>query len=103
MWAKGGSMLEALARNWGWFLVRAISAALYGVTLFLWPGLTLVGFVFVFGLYAVFDGVVALAIAIDVRTRVGFGSLLFEAADRGRDGSRLRIHQCAVPSRGRSR
>jgi uncharacterized membrane protein HdeD (DUF308 family) len=41
--------------------------------------MTLTGFVFLFGLYAVFDGTTALAIAIDVKGFRGLGSLLFEA------------------------
>jgi uncharacterized membrane protein HdeD (DUF308 family) len=75
-------MLEALARNWGWLLFRAVLAVLYGLAVFGWPDITLDGFVYVFGLYAVFDAMVALAIAIDVKALRGFGSLLFEALVR---------------------
>jgi uncharacterized membrane protein HdeD (DUF308 family) len=75
-------MLEALARNWGWLLFRAILAASYGIAVFAWPDMTMVGFVYLFGLYAVFDSTVALAIAIDVKALRGFGSLLFEALVR---------------------
>lgn len=75
-------MLEALARNWSWLLFRAILAASYGIAAFGWPDITLDGFVYVFGLYAVLDGMVALAIALDVKTLRGFGSLLFEALVR---------------------
>jgi uncharacterized membrane protein HdeD (DUF308 family) len=75
-------MLAALAKNWGWLFLRAVLAAAYGITVFAWPGMTMVGFVFLFGLYAIFDGMVALAIAIDVKALEGFGSLLFEALVR---------------------
>ena len=75
-------MLEALAKNWGWLLMRAILAASYGVAAFAWSEMTLVGFVYLFGLYTVLDGMVALAIAIDVKALRGFGSLLFEALVR---------------------
>jgi uncharacterized membrane protein HdeD (DUF308 family) len=75
-------MLEALAGNWGWLMFRAVLSALYGATVLLWPELSMVGFVFLFGLYAVIDGVVALAIAVDVRALSGVGSLLFEALVR---------------------
>jgi uncharacterized membrane protein HdeD (DUF308 family) len=75
-------MLEALSRNWGWLLFRAILSASYGIAAFAWPEITLVGFVYLFGLYAIFDGMVALAIAIDVKALRGFGSLLFEALVR---------------------
>jgi uncharacterized membrane protein HdeD (DUF308 family) len=49
---------------------------------FAWPGITLVGFVYLFGLYAMFDGMAALAIALDVKNLRGFGSLSFEATVR---------------------
>jgi uncharacterized membrane protein HdeD (DUF308 family) len=41
-----------------------------------------VGFVYLFGFYAIFDGAVALAIAIDVKPLHGFGSLLLESLVR---------------------
>jgi uncharacterized membrane protein HdeD (DUF308 family) len=72
-------MLEALARNWGWLLFRAIISAVYGTMALLWPQMSLVAFVLLFGLYAVVDGIAALAIAIDVKALSGFGSLVFEA------------------------
>lgn len=75
-------MLDALARNWAWLMFRALLAIAYGVTVFAWPSITMVGFVYLFGLYAVCDGIVALAIAIDMRDFRGFGSLLFEALVR---------------------
>ena len=75
-------MLEALARNWGWVLCRATLAAAYGVAVYAWPDMKMVGFVYVFGLYTVVDGMVALAIAIDVKALRGFGSLLLEALVR---------------------
>jgi uncharacterized membrane protein HdeD (DUF308 family) len=75
-------MIEALATNWGWLLFRAILAAAYGLAALAWPEMTLSGFVYLFGLYTVFDGMVAMAIAIDVRAYRGFGSVLFEALVR---------------------
>jgi uncharacterized membrane protein HdeD (DUF308 family) len=76
------TVLEALARNWRWLLFRSILAASYGLAAIAWPDLTLDGFVYLFGLYAVFDGMVTFAVAIDVKALQGFGSLLFEAAIR---------------------
>jgi uncharacterized membrane protein HdeD (DUF308 family) len=75
-------MLEALARNWVWLLFRSIISTVYGITVLAWPHLSFVDFVFLFGLYAVLDGLVALAIAIDVRALPGFGSLLLEVLVR---------------------
>lgn len=75
-------MLKALALNWGWIVFRAILSALYGLAVFLFPGMSMVSFVLLFGLYAVTDGVIALAITIDVRALSGVGSLLCEALVR---------------------
>jgi uncharacterized membrane protein HdeD (DUF308 family) len=75
-------MIEALAKNWGWLLFRAILAASYGMAAFAWPEMTLDGFVYLFGLYAMLDGMVALAIAMDVKALRGFGAMLFEALVR---------------------
>jgi uncharacterized membrane protein HdeD (DUF308 family) len=75
-------MLETLARNWNWLIVRAILATAFGVTTFVWPDMTFTAFVYLFGLYAIFDGMVALAIAIDVNTGRGLASLLLEALVR---------------------
>jgi len=75
-------MLDALARNWSWLIFRAVLASAYGMATFAWPGITLVGFVYLFGLYAVIDGMVALAIGLDVKHLRGFGSLSFEALVR---------------------
>lgn len=75
-------MLAALARNWNWLLFRAVIAIVYGITAIVWPQMSMLTFVFLFGVYALVDGVAALAIAIDVRALNGFGSLLFEAVVR---------------------
>ena len=47
--------------------------------MFAWTDISMSGFVHLFGLYAVFDGMAALAITIDVKDRRGFGALLVEA------------------------
>src|SRR6266850_354561 len=75
-------MLEALARNWDWLLFRASISALYGIAALLWPDMSMLAFVFLFGVYAVADGVVALAIALDVKALPGVGSLVFEGLVR---------------------
>jgi uncharacterized membrane protein HdeD (DUF308 family) len=72
-------MLVGLARNWGWLLFRAVLAALYGLVVLLLPHLSLITFVYLFGIYALVDGIVMLAVAVDVRGLLGFGSLLVEA------------------------
>ena len=49
-----------LVRNWWLVVVRGVLAILFGVTTFLWPGLTLLVLVLMFGVYAVIDGIVAI-------------------------------------------
>ena len=57
-------MLEAIGSRWWLFLLRGIAAILFGILAFAWPGLTLLTLVVVFAIYAIFDGVFAIATAI---------------------------------------
>jgi uncharacterized membrane protein HdeD (DUF308 family) len=50
-------MLHMLARNWWALALRGILAILFGLFTFLIPGITLITLVFVFGAYALVDGV----------------------------------------------
>jgi uncharacterized membrane protein HdeD (DUF308 family) len=63
-------LLHALARNWWVFLLRGLSALALGVLAFVWPGLTFVTLVLVFGLYALADGVLAIIGAITGHTQL---------------------------------
>ena len=57
-------MLTALAaQNWGMFVLRGILALALGVLAFAAPGPTLAALIFVFAVYAIFDGVLAVALA----------------------------------------
>lgn len=49
-----------LARNWWTLAVRGVVAIIAGALTFVWPGITVVALVYVFGLYAFLDGVVNL-------------------------------------------
>jgi uncharacterized membrane protein HdeD (DUF308 family) len=57
-------MLSSLSRNWWMVLLRGIAAIVFGVLAFVLPGLTLLTLVILYGVYALFDGVVALMAAI---------------------------------------
>jgi uncharacterized membrane protein HdeD (DUF308 family) len=59
-----GQMLHALAKNWWLILLRGVCAILFGVLTFVWPGVTLVSLVLLFGAFAFADGVFALGAAI---------------------------------------
>ena len=57
-------LLHALARNWWLILLRGIVAILFGVLAFVWPGVTLVTLVVLYGAFALVDGVLAIVAAI---------------------------------------
>jgi uncharacterized membrane protein HdeD (DUF308 family) len=57
-------MLDDLARNWWLVLLRGIGAILFGLLTIMWPGLSLLTFVLLFGVFALFDGGLALGAAI---------------------------------------
>jgi uncharacterized membrane protein HdeD (DUF308 family) len=57
-------MLHALARNWWLILLRGIFAIVFGILTFVWPGISLVTLVLLFGAYALVDGIFALIAAV---------------------------------------
>src|SRR5262245_52642180 len=59
----GRPMLHALAKCWWLLLLRGIAAIVFGVLAFIWPGLTLVTLVLLYGAFMLVDGVVALIAA----------------------------------------
>ena len=60
-------MLRALARNWWVFVLRGVLGILFGVMAYMWPGITLVSLVLLFGAYALVDGVFAVVGALTGR------------------------------------
>jgi uncharacterized membrane protein HdeD (DUF308 family) len=57
-------LLHALAKNWWMVLLRGVCAIVFGVLSFVWPGVTLLTLVILYGAYALADGVFAIAAAI---------------------------------------
>ncbi len=57
-------MRPALERNWWLLLIRGLIAILFGILAMVWPGLTLIALVLLYGAYALADGLVALFAAI---------------------------------------
>jgi uncharacterized membrane protein HdeD (DUF308 family) len=53
-------MLHALAKAWWLVLLRGIAAIVFGVLAFIWPGITLLTLVLLYGAFALVDGVIAL-------------------------------------------
>jgi len=54
-------LLHELSKHWWLLLLRGIAAIVFGVLAFIWPGLTLLTFVILYGVFAIIDGVLALA------------------------------------------
>jgi uncharacterized membrane protein HdeD (DUF308 family) len=75
-------LLAALAVNWAFLLLRSVIAMMFGLIALVWPGLTSMGLVMLFGAYALTDGALALIVALSVSGAPGFGSLLLEALIR---------------------
>ena len=57
-------MKEMMARNWGLQAVRGIAAIVLGIAAWLWPDQTLIPLVILFGVFAVIDGALNVAIAV---------------------------------------
>jgi uncharacterized membrane protein HdeD (DUF308 family) len=55
------SLLYDLSKHWWLLLLRGIAAIVFGVLAFIWPGLTLLTLVILYGAFAIVDGVLALA------------------------------------------
>jgi uncharacterized membrane protein HdeD (DUF308 family) len=49
-----------LTRNWWLVVLRGVLAILFGLTAFLWPGLTFLVLILMFGVYAIADGAFAM-------------------------------------------
>ncbi len=62
-------MLHALARNWLALVLRGVAAIIFALLAFLMPGITIFVLVILFGVYALFDGVLALIAAFRTGVR----------------------------------
>jgi uncharacterized membrane protein HdeD (DUF308 family) len=62
-------MLETLTRNWWVLALRGAIAVLFGLLALIWPGITVLALVLLFGAYALVDGVMALYTALFDRGR----------------------------------
>jgi uncharacterized membrane protein HdeD (DUF308 family) len=60
------ALLGRLAENWWLLLLRGLAAIAFGVIAFLWPGITLVALTYLFGIYAIVDGVAAIWAAFNL-------------------------------------
>ena len=53
-------MVRALSQNWWLVLLRGVLAILFGLSAIIWPGLTWLTLIVLFGVYAIVDGLIAL-------------------------------------------
>src|SRR5262245_65326363 len=65
--SPGPPLARALAENWWLLLLRGIASIVFGVLAFIWPGLTLVALILLWGAYAIVDGAISLWAAISGR------------------------------------
>ncbi|HXX67136.1 MAG TPA: HdeD family acid-resistance protein [Polyangiaceae bacterium] len=74
-----GFDLNALAARWWMLVVRGIAAILFGVLAILWPGISLLALVLLWGAYALADGVFGVMLAAGAGAEGRrWGWLLFE-------------------------
>jgi uncharacterized membrane protein HdeD (DUF308 family) len=57
-------MLTMLRKYWWTILLRGILAVLFGIAAFVWPGITIVFLISLFGAYALLDGIISVVIGI---------------------------------------
>jgi len=75
---KGGLVTAHFGnRTWGSLVVRGVLAILFGILAFARPGGTAVGLVYLFGVFAILDGIFAVVASADVAEMHGrWGALL---------------------------
>jgi uncharacterized membrane protein HdeD (DUF308 family) len=62
--APGATLVHALAKNWWLEVLRGVAAIIFGILALANPGIALVTLVLLWGIYALVDGVLAIAAAI---------------------------------------
>src|SRR6266576_4832035 len=72
------TVVHTLKLNWWLLALRGLVAVLFGVLAFMWPGATLITLVWLFGAFALVNGILSLVLA--AKTPKGYpkvGSLIF--------------------------
>lgn len=54
---RSEAMVPGLGHNWWMVLVRGVAAVLFGILTFVWPHITLLTLIVLFGFYALIDGI----------------------------------------------
>jgi len=71
-------MLELLRTYWWTFLIRGLLALAFGIMALIWPGITLMALVMLFGIYVIVEGVFSLVAAFSNRGAGAWWVLLLE-------------------------
>ena len=66
---RNEAMAGVLGHNWWMVLVRGVAAVLFGILAFVWPGITLLTLIILFGIYALIDGIFLIARAFTASER----------------------------------
>jgi len=53
-------MVRSLSQNWWLVVLRGVLGILFGLLAFIWPGITWLTLILLFGIYAIVDGLVAI-------------------------------------------
>lgn len=64
------SLMRGIARNWWTFLVRGLLAIAFGLAALVWPDVTLLVLVALFGAFALLDGVISVLFGITGRESI---------------------------------
>src|SRR5207237_2050006 len=75
--SQAATMVDTLKLNWWLLALRGLVAVLFGVLAFMWPGATLITLVWLFGAFALVNGILSLVLA--AKTPKGYpkvGSLI---------------------------
>ncbi|MEJ2286392.1 MAG: HdeD family acid-resistance protein [Desulfobacterales bacterium] len=71
-------MLDLIAKYWWTFVIRGLLAIAFGLIALVWPGITLIVLVFLFGFYAILEGILSIIAAVINRGMRSWWVLLLE-------------------------
>lgn len=76
-----GTVADVLSRNWWILAIRGVVAIIFGILAFVWPGITVLGLIYLFGIYALINGALAFSAAANApKGYPRFGNLIFTGA-----------------------